>query len=304
MVTTVRLAFERQLVTAKIASLVAVKPMRANVKESKKYQQILASVRAIGVVEPPSIIPDPAKPGFNMLLDGNLRVEALKDIGASEVECLVALDDEAYSYNKQINRLSATQEHRMIVRAVDRGVPPEKIAEALGLDVNTIRRRFRLLDRICPEAIELLKETTCPMVVFDLLRQMVPMRQIVAAEIMAGQGTFSAAFARTILMATPPDQLVDPVARATKSKSSRTVEHMARLERELVQMQTQVQAVEERYGIDNLQLTLAQAYLKKLLANARLVRWMAARHPDYLEQFQAIAEITTLPSGSLDTETF
>ena len=49
----------------------------------------------------------------------------------------MATDDETYTYNKRINRLAPVQEHRMILRAIDRGVPEERIAEALGLDAQT-----------------------------------------------------------------------------------------------------------------------------------------------------------------------
>jgi hypothetical protein len=296
---TVRLAFERRLVVVPVASLVSLRPLRANVKVSKKYQQILASVRSIGIVEPPAIIPDPAQPSVNILLDGVLRIEALKELGVERVECLVATDDESYTYNKRINRMSATQEHRMVVRAVDRGVSPEKIADALGLNATSIRRRFRLLDGIAPEVAEMLKETTCPMVVFDILRQMVPIRQLVAAELMIGQGNFTATFARTILMATPPDQLASP-APATKKPTAGSAEQMVRLERELASLQSQVKAVEDTYGVDNLHLTLAQSYLKKLLGNAMIVRWLAAKQPEYLEQFQSIAEISALPATASD----
>jgi hypothetical protein len=65
-------------------------------------------------VEPPTVWPDAENPGVYFLLDGLLRIEALKDLGQTTVECLVATDDEAFTYNKRINRLSAPQEHRMI----------------------------------------------------------------------------------------------------------------------------------------------------------------------------------------------
>ena len=187
--------------------------MRPGAKESIKYGQILSSVRAIGLVEAPVVTPDTRRSGSYFLLDGLLRIEALKDLGAEEVECLVSTDDEAYTYNKRINRLAAVQEHRMIVRAVERGVPAERIAEALGLDVITIRRRFRMLDGICPDAAELLKDTSCPLVVFELLRQMAPIRQVEAAELMVGQNSFSMMFAKALLAATPTNQLVDPRKR-------------------------------------------------------------------------------------------
>ena len=68
----------------------------------------------------------------------------------------------------------------------------------------------------------------------------------------------------------------------------------ARMERELAALQTQVKSVEETYGIDNLHLTVARGYVAKLLANNRVVRWLATHQQDYLSEFQKIAEIDTL----------
>ncbi|WP_430389538.1 plasmid partitioning protein RepB C-terminal domain-containing protein [Blastomonas fulva] len=90
---------------------------------------------------------------------------------------MVANDDETYTYNKRVNRLPPVQEHRMIVRAIERGVTAAMIADALGLEVQSIRARFRLLDGICPEAADMLKDTNCSMKVFDMLRRMSNMRQ-------------------------------------------------------------------------------------------------------------------------------
>jgi hypothetical protein len=290
----VHLGFERDIVVLKLGQIVALKSLRPGAKESKKYTQILSSVRAIGLVEPPVVTPDPKKQGMYFLLDGLLRIEALNDIGNDEVECLVSTDDEAYTYNKRINRLSAVQEHRMIVRAMDRSVPAEKIAEALELDVGTIRRRFRMLDGICAEAIEMLKETNCPMKSFDILRQMAPIRQVEAADLMIGQNNFSTMFARALLAATPENQLVDPRKKKPTRGNPVTSEQIARMERELASLQSQVKSVEESFGIDNLHLTVAKGYVTKILSNTRITRWLEQNRQEYLGEFRSIAEIDSI----------
>ena len=287
----IRLAFERETRRLKIGQIVPLKALRSGAKESKKYAQILSSVRAIGLVEAPVVTPDRKQPATYFLLDGLMRIEALKDLGIDEVECLISTDDEAYTYNKRVNRLAAVQEHRMIVRAVDRGVPAERIAEALGLDIHTIRRRFRMLDGICADAVERLKDTSCPLSVFDLLRRMVPIRQVEAAELMVGQNNFSTMFAKALLVATPENQLVDPRKRKPAGATAVTSEQISRMERELASLQSQVKSVEETYGVDNLHLTVAKGYIAKLLTNSRVVRWLSQHRQEYLPEFQAIAEI-------------
>lgn len=288
----IKLSFEPEPQRIAIDRLVSLKILRAGVKESKKYTQILGSVRAIGLVEAPVVAPDPKNPGRYFLLDGHLRVEALKDLGSTEVECLVSTDDEGYTYNKRINRLAAVQEHRMIKRAIDRGVPEEKIAEALGLEVASIHRKSRMLNGICPDAVEILKDMPCPVAVFAALRRMVPIRQIEAAELMVGQNNFTVIFAKAMLAATSEKLLVEPRSKGRETAVSS--EQIARMERELASLQTQVKSVEESYGLDNLHLTVAKGYIRSLLANARIVRWITQHRGEYLAELHAIAEIDTV----------
>ena len=251
------------------------------------------------MVEAPVIIADTQHSGRYFLLDGHLRIEALKELGTETVDCLVATDDETYTYNKRVNRLPPLQEHRMIARAVERGVAPTVIAEALGLDVASIHRKFRLLDGICPEAAEILKDTICPMNAFDILRRMSPTRQIEAADLMVGQNNFSLMFAKALLAATPDDQLAKQPKKDKKADANGpTAQQIARMERELAALQTQVKSVEDSYGIDNLHLTIARGYIVKLLSNALIVRWLSQHHQEYLSEFQRIAEMESIAPAS------
>lgn len=289
---TIKIAFEHEPHMVPIDRLVPLKILRSGIKESKKYAQIFGSVQAIGLVEAPVVAPAPGQPGKYFLLDGHLRIEALKDLGVSEVECLVSTDDEGYTYNKRINRLAAVQEHRMITRAIERGVPEAKIAEALGLDVASVQRRSRLLNGICPDAVDILKDMPCPIAVFDTLRRMVPVRQIEAAELMVGQSNFTIIFAKALLAATPEKLLVE--VRRKRGEAAISSEQIMRMERELASLQTLVKSVEENYGLDNLHLTVAKGYVRSLLANAQIARWIAQHRPEYLAELHAIAEIDTI----------
>ncbi|WP_122588866.1 plasmid partitioning protein RepB C-terminal domain-containing protein [Pseudomonas viridiflava] len=293
-------AFLDECVVVEISKILPLKLARPAVKESLKYQQIIASIQDVGLVEPPAVSPVPGGIGQYFLLDGHLRIEALKDLGETEVECLVATDEDTYSYNKRTNRLSAVQSNKMIVRAMERGVSAERLGKALGLSPQTIKQRFRLLNGICAEVIALLGDTDCPANVFNLLRQMQPLRQIEAAELMIGNKNLSGLLAKALLAATPPDQLV--VAKKPLPDQQISAESIARLERELAALQMQIKTVEEDYGPDVLHLTVIKGYLAKLLANAAIVRWLARHQPEYLREFQSIAELTELPwtSGGQD----
>ncbi len=298
----VKLSFEQKAVTLAVSEIVPLKVLRAGTKDSKKYSQIVGSIRVIGLVEAPVVTPDRKKAGRYFLLDGHLRIEALKDLGIETVECLVSTDDEAYTYNKRINRIAVIQEHRMIKRAVERGVPEEHIAEALGMEVTSVRRRKKMLNGICPDVVEILKDTDCPLNVFDTLRRMAPLRQIEAAELMVGQGNFSGMFAKALLAATPEKMLVEPKKSRAGAISAVTSEQIARMERELASLQTQVKSVEETYGIDNLHLTVARGYVRKLMSNSRIMRWLSQHRQEYHSEFQSIAEFESIGAAKVAAE--
>ena len=101
-------------------------------------------------------------------------------------------------------------------------------------------------------------------------------------------------FARALRAATSENQLAAARKGKGGGKPTPSGQQIARMERELAALQTQVKSVEENYGIDNLHLTVARGYVAKLLANNRVVRWLATHQQDYLNEFQKIAEIDTL----------
>lgn len=112
---------------------------------SVKFKQIRSSIEHIGLIEPLSVTEANKVTGQHTLLDGHVRLIALAELGYEEAPCLVAKDDEAYTYNSRINRLSTIQEHFMIRRAIERGVSMESLAKALSVDVRG--NRFHAVHR-------------------------------------------------------------------------------------------------------------------------------------------------------------
>lgn len=284
------LGFEPQMTVVEISALLPVKTLRPTVKENHKYRQIAQSIREIGLVEAPVVARDEAVPGLYLLLDGHIQVEILRDMGKTEVECLISTDDEAFTYNRAVNSLSAVQERAMIVRALERGVPEDRIAAAMSMDVVSVKRRVKMLDGICEEAVALLADKHCSLMVFDILRKMKPLRRIEAAEFLVGNNNFSVAYASAILTGTPPSQLVVGATAKPKGVSPAV---MAQMERELANLQEAVGLAQETYSQDNLHLTVAKGYLSKLLCNVRVLHFLASRYSEYLEQFQVIADMTS-----------
>lgn len=260
-------------------------------QNSRKFKQILASIEAVGLIEPLSV-GKPDRAGQYILLDGHTRLVALKQLGFEKSPCLVAIDDESYTYNNQINRLSTIQEHVMIRRAVERGVPPEKLAKALDVDISHIMKKLNLLDGVCPEAAELLRDQNFSANLGAVLRKLKPTRQVECVELMVSANNITVAYALALVAATPSDLLVGE-AKPKKLKGV-SADQMAKMEREMGNLQEQFKLVEQSYGQDILNLVLAKGYLAKLMTNEAILRHLTKNHPDVLNEFDSIVQMVAL----------
>lgn len=269
-------------------ALADIEPLRevtAAVRNSKKFAQIAASIREVGIIEPPVVVRLPGADDRYRLLDGHLRLDILKDRGDVDVVCIVATDDEAITYNKRISRIAIVQEHKMILKAIEKGVSEERLARALNVNIASIRNRRRLLDGICDEVAKLLEERMVPIMTFQELRKLRPMRQIEVAETMIAMNRFSWPYAQSLVAATPQGQLVDEQRKAIRGLTDEQIDHM---EREAGNIDREFRMVEQSYGTDHLDLVLAMGYVCRLIENVRIVHHLAKCHPELLAEFQRI----------------
>ena len=286
----VTVGFEPESVTIPIADILPLRLVEDSARKRRKFRQIAASIREIGIVQPPIVVRRSDGKHKYLLLDGHLRIEILKDLGIAEVPCLVSLDDEAVTFNRQVNRLSPLQEHKMILKVIERGVPEERIAQALNVNVATIRAKRDLLNGICPEVAALLKDKHCPINSFQALKKTKPLRQYEIAKTMVVVGDYSVAYARALVSASSPDQLVNPGKARTHRKVSS--EEIEQIERELTNLQGDVDRIEETFAADHLHLVLATSYVRSLLRNAQITRYIETYHRNLLEEFRNICEAT------------
>lgn len=290
-----RVAFEGEIHQLALARILPTKSIGASTRKSRKYKQIAASIAEIGPIEPLVVARHNA--GTFLLLDGHVRRAVMEGLGIAEAPCLIATDDEAFTYNKRISRLATIQEHKMILKAIERGVPEERIARALAVDVTRIAKRRKLLDGIAPEVAELLNDRHCPLGTFTVMKRMKPLRQIEVAELMVAMNTFSSAYAKALLAATPNSQLVDAAKPAAKALSP---VQTARMEAEMERLQREIRSVETSYGPDHLNLVIARGYIAALLRNGAVQRHLERHHPEILAEFRRIAKDASIGSGDDD----
>ena len=162
----------------------------------------------------------------------------------------------------------------------------------LNVDVGAIRQRRDLLDGICKEAAEILKNKVLAPNLFGVLKKMKPIRQLEVTELMGAVSNFSVPYAKALLAATRSEMLVDPEKH--KLVAGLSPDQVAKMEREMEVLQRDLRVIEDSNGNQVLNLVLARGYLAKLLANTRVVRYLVQNHADIFRELKTIAESATL----------
>jgi ParB-like chromosome segregation protein Spo0J len=279
-----RFAFRPEVVRIRLQDLVLPKEMHARGRKHPKYLQIAASLASVRLVEPLVVYPVGEK---YRVLDGNKRLDIYMQQKAEHVDCILATADEAYNYNRRVNYLSTIGEHQMILRAL-RHNTAETIAAALNVNVATIQRKRNLLDGICSEAIEVLKDRRIAPKAFLALRKMKPIRQIAAARLMVASNKYSERLALALLAGTGDEMLVSPPQ--SMRRTTLTNDQKARLVAETDSLLQSARAVEASYGEDALTLSVCCRYVQRLLNNKTVSSYLQDKHSSVLPELQSIVE--------------
>jgi hypothetical protein len=276
----VRISFRQEVVELAVEKLTALKQFTSQELGSRSCKQLRASLEHVGLVEPLAVFP--GKLERYLVVNGNLRLHFLRELGVRSARCTIALDDESYTYNKRVNALSPITEHFMILRAIANGVTEDRIAEGLNIDVKAIRERRNLLDGICQEVVDLLKEKRVSSRTFGYLRRMKPLRQIEAAELMVSGKNYSGSFSAAIYGVTNHEQLVKPEKEASKGVPAQA----ALLQETNENLVCDLAVARKTYGADVLALTVFSRCLENLFKNSEVDKYLRLNHPGILSEMQ------------------
>jgi hypothetical protein len=278
------IGFELKLVFLAVDYILPRTAVTAEVRKSRKYRQIAASMAHLGIVEP--LVVSAVGDGTYLLLDGAIRLDILKNRNEPEAQCILSTDDEGYTFNKRVNMLSNIGENYMILKALSNGVSEKDISVSLSVDVDTIRRKRSMLDGICPEVIELLTNRRVSVQTYGLLKKMKPIGQIQAAERMIHANSYSTSMAKALLTITKPELLATPT-KATHSSPGSSAK-MELLQQESDALLVDLKEVEQSYATQALDLTLGLGYLERLLSNNQVDKYLAKHHVELLHEFKKL----------------
>jgi hypothetical protein len=100
---------------------------------------------------------------------------------------------------------------------------------------------------------------------------------------------YTTSYAKSLVAATPQAQL----ARPDKPKKIRGLsgDQVALIERESANLEREFRIAEQTYGANHLDLVLAKGYLRKLVANPRIARYLERNYEGIYAEFRKIADV-------------
>lgn len=180
----------------------------------------------------------------------------------------------------------------MIMKAIEQGVTLEQIARALHVDPDRIKRSMNLLDGIHPDVIEMLKDKPITDSAIRVFKKVKAMRQLDFAHLMVSMNNYTRGYAQALLIATPPEMLMKP--DTPKAMQGLKPEELAQMEREMETLERDFRAHQDNYGENTLTLNVIQRYVKRLMDNPAVAKFLTKRYGEIMEELRDLVALEAL----------
>ena len=256
-----------------------------NFKTHGGFRRIMASIRAIGLIEPLSVYQDG---DVYVILDGYLRFQACERLGIESVPCIVYKEKQAYTFNRNVNRLTPYQEMRMLRKSLE-SIDEPTIAQTFGMTTIHHRLAPNLMKQLHPDVVKAFQENLIARKCAQELTTVVPDRQKEILQQMRQMGDFGNSFCKALVMQTPEEQRDKrrtyrlPWAQTEGKKK----DMVARLEHAGRQQEFYTNLYRQ-YSTDLMKLSF---YIRKLLTNTKIEGHLRAKHPDILARFTEVLDL-------------
>jgi len=282
----IRRDFADELLWLPIAAIAPRRVVTRRQRQSIQYQRLLASLRMVGLVEPLVVFRRKDATGGYFLLDGHLRLTALRRLRQEPIRCIEALSEEGFTYNWHVDRLSPNQSRWLVQRALQYGIPEERLTLALDANPRAPLRKQLNFEGIAPEVVQHLRNHPIAPATVDILRKLTPARQIAVIELMAISGTYTTSYAKVLLLASKQQELVN--SAKAKRASGLAATSFVRSRYDTPGPQRAWRQIEASYGEDVMRLIIAAPYFRKLLENERVRKHLAVHHRDTFDQIRSM----------------
>ena len=262
---------------------IRLRPLRDRKISQRDFDRILASIKAIGLIEPLIVYPE----GEDFVItEGVQRYRALLEMGIEVVPCVIGRQREAFTGNRMVNRVSPVQENRMIEKSLEE-LDEKTIAKALGLSGITHQMKRTLLKQLDPEVAAAFDQGAITRTCALELTHVKPARQKEILTAMKGYKDYSVAFAQSLILKTPP-----PLRATRKGRKRNPWNKTAQRKNDLLKKLTEAEQKHDfysrlykQYTIDLLRLAI---YARALLTNQRTREHLDQHHPEIVARFETI----------------
>lgn len=271
---------ESQAIDVQIHQL---RPLRARKVNSREYDRILASIKAIGLIEPLIVYADGDQ---YVILDGVQRYRVLAEIGAEVVPCIIGKQREAFTANRMVNRVSPVQENRMIEKSLEE-LDEHTIAATLGIQGIKYRLKKTLLKNLHPDVATAFDQGKLNRACAREFTHVKPARQREILSAMEGFKDYGIAFARTQILKTSV-----PMREKRSQRRGGPWDKSAQRKNDLLRKLADTEHKHEfysnlykQYTIDLLRLAICA---RSLLTNARVRAYLDENHATAVRQLEGI----------------
>jgi ParB-like chromosome segregation protein Spo0J len=220
-----------------------------------------------------------------VILDGVQRYRALLELGVEIVPCILGKQREAFTGNRMVNRVSPVQENRMIEKSLQE-LDEQTIADALGLGGISHRLRKTLLKQLHPDVAAAFDQGKITRTCAKELTHVKPPRQMEILSAMEGYKDYSIAFARALILKTPPGQRESRGRkRGPWDKSAQRKSDLLKKLAEAEQKHDFYSRLYKQYTVDLLRLAI---YARSLLTNIRIRAYLDEHHPAIVTRFEGV----------------
>ena len=264
-----------------------LKPMNErtiNFTTNNGYRKIVASIKAIGLIEPLSVYKED---GCYVILDGFLRYMACAQLDMETVPCLVYKDKQAYTFNRNVNRLSPYEEIRMLRKSLET-IDEATIAQTFGMKSIHSRLIPHLVRQLHPDLVAAFKENVITKPTAKELMRVTHERQAEIFKEMKRLKDYTPSFCKTLVIQTTETQRNKnkPQQKAWVEDDERKRGMVARLAHAEKQHDFYAQLY-RKYSGDLLKLTF---FIRKMISNPKIEEYLGAHHADVLARFKAVIE--------------
>jgi hypothetical protein len=263
--------------------IIRLRPLRERSISKRDYDRIAASVKALGLLEPLVVYPEGED---YIILDGVQRYRILLEMGVDLVPCVLGKQREAFTCNRMVNRLSPLQEHRMIKTSLEKNLDEKTIANALGTAGIGHRLKKSLISQLHPDVAAAFDEGKLSRSCAREMTFIKPARQREILTAMEGYKDFSTAFARALVLKTPPAQ------RETRRRKSNPWDNKAQRKNNLIKKLAEAEEKHDfysrlykQYTVDLLRIAI---YARSVVTNVRLRGYLDEHYPDIVMRFETI----------------